>query len=366
MKAFVTGGTGFIGRRLVIKLVESGNEVFALVRSQKAASEISSIGAFPVIGNLFDKEIIRDALISCDVVFHLAAWYRVGSRNQDDAYRVNVEGTRNVLEAAIEARVPKIIYTSTLAVNGDTHGKLVDERYIPPEGSYLTEYDRTKSMAHFEVAIPLLQQGAPIIILMPGIVYGPGDTSLIGKLMQAYYRGWLFLFPAPEIKLTYAYVDDVVNGHLLAAELGKPGSTYMLAGPAAPLKELVYVWAEVTGKPAPIAFIPPAWLQPFAPVVDWIGKFVALPELISRDGISLLNVSYLGRSDKARSELGWQLHPIREGMRTTFDWIAKQELEKQQATSTRKTRTSQAALIMLLAAFSLVVIRWLSLRKKFR
>ena len=184
MKAFITGGTGFIGRRLVERLVQRGDQVQALVRSQKGAADLQAMGAQPVYGDVTDRETMREGMKGCDVVFHLAGWYKLGGRNIGEGEAINVEGTRNTLELAYELGISKIIYTSTVAVFGDTHGSLPDESYQGPEGPFLTEYDRTKWIAHYKVAHPLIEKGAPVIILMPGVVYGPGDPSLVGDLMR--------------------------------------------------------------------------------------------------------------------------------------------------------------------------------------
>lgn len=324
MKVFVTGGTGFIGGALVRKLIERGDDVYALVRSQPAAQELESIGVHPVLGDVTDRESMRTGIAGSDIVFHVAGSYKIGEMDSQ-AEKINVDGTQNVLSLAYELGVPKIVYTSTVAVFGDTHGELVDETYqMPPEQDFLTDYDRSKWLAHYAVALPLIQKGAPIVIVQPGVVIGPGDQSLVGELMKRFYQG-KFPFPlltGPEFTVTYAYLDDIVDGHLLAAEKGKPGESYVIAGPALSLAQAVNQWSQIAGKPLPVLSIPARFLTPFTPLMGAIQRIVPLPSILSRDSLAMLNATYTARADKARKELGWEPRPVQVAFRQTFEWIA--------------------------------------------
>lgn len=322
MKTFITGGTGFIGRHVVQKLIERGHVVQALVRSQRGAAQLEAMGAQPVWGDITASESMHDAIRGSDAVFHLAAWYKVGARDTRKAELINVEGTQNVLELAFNLKVPRILYTSTIAVYGDTHGALPDESYVPPSEPFLTEYDRTKHLAHYQVALPLIQRGAPITILMPGAVYGPGDPSLLGQTMSLFYRGFFPIVLGPEMTLTYAHVDDVAEGHLLALEKGKPGEVYHLTGPALTLGEAMKMWAEASGQRAPLFSIPAKAIKPLAPLVGALANRLPLPEVISRDALAIVDATYLGRADKAISELGWTRRPPALGFRETFEYLA--------------------------------------------
>jgi nucleoside-diphosphate-sugar epimerase len=260
-----------------------------------------------------------------------------------------------VLSLAHELRVPRIVYTSTLAVFGDTHGELPDETYRA-EGPFLTEYDRTKWQAHYEVAVPLIEAGAPIIIVMPGGVYGPGDTSWLAEAMRLFHRGLMPLVPGPESTVTYAYVDDVAEGHILAAEKGRIGESYILAGPAVPLGEMVEFWAQLTGKRPPAARLPARLISPLAPVAGRVQPALGLPLLVGEDMLRMLGVTYAGRADKARAELGWRPRPLQTGMLETFEWIAA--TEPPDAGQAEK----RAAGLILLAAVVLLIL-WLRRRR---
>ncbi len=326
MKSFLTGATGFIGGRVLQKLIARGDTVTALVRSESGAKKLQALGAKTVLGDLNSLEALREGMRGCDVVFHIAAWYKLGARNLHEAEIINVEGTRHVLGAAHELGISKIVYTSTLAIYGDTHGKIVDETYRMPSGqSFVTEYDRTKWMAHYEAALPLIEKGAPVVIVLPGAVYGPGDSSLVGQMMNAYYHGLMAVFPGPETALTFAHVDDIAEAHLLAAEKGRPGESYITAGPALTLRDASKLWAAASGKRPPLMYVPSRWLKPLKPVARLLGAILPMPEMLSADGVAILGATYIARSDKAQAELGWKPRSPEIGFQQTFESLKRQK-----------------------------------------
>jgi nucleoside-diphosphate-sugar epimerase len=359
MKAFVTGGTGFIGGHVVRKLIERGYDVYALTRSEEGAAGLSALGAQIVDGDIGHRDSMRDGMQGSDVVFHMAGWYKIGSRDWTTAEAINFAGTRNVLRLAQELGVPRIIYTSTTGVFGDTGGKLVDESFFQG-GPFASEYDRTKWLAHYKVAVPLIEEGVPITIVMPGGVYGPGDHSLVGTLMENFYWGRMPAVPAPEFTFTYAHVEDIAEGHILAAEKGKVGESYILTGPAVPLGELVDFWGQITGKPAPLLRIPVRFLLPLAPLLGAIESIIPLPELFSQEAITILGVSYLGRADKAREGLGWTNRTMQIGMSETFRWIDENETPPKPILADRERKVAGLAL----AAAALVLLLWLLGRRR--
>jgi nucleoside-diphosphate-sugar epimerase len=324
MKAFVTGGTGFIGQTVVRQLIERGYQVTALARSESGGAALRRLGAQVVSGDITNRESMREGMRGSDVVFHIAAVYDFSPAGMAQCSHVNVGGTRNVLGLAHELGVPRIVYTSSLAVFGDTHGELPDETYYTA-GPFLNEYDHSKWQAHYEVARPLIAQGAPIIIVMPGVVYGPGDNSWLLEFMRMFYRGRLPLLPGPESILTYTYVEDVAEGHILAAEKGRIGESYILAGPAVPTGEMVDFWAQLTGKPRPVVRIPARLARNLAPVAERAQAMLPQSQAMSAELFRTMGVSYAGRADKARTELGWRPRPLQTGMLETFEWIAATE-----------------------------------------
>lgn len=361
MKAFVTGGSGFIGQHVVKKLLARGYEVYALARSAEATAVLQDLGCTVVPGDITDVASMREGMAGSDIVFHMAAWYKIGNVDWVKAEAVNVGGTRKVLRLAFELGIPKIIYTSTTAVFGDTNGQLVDEQYYKG-GPFLSEYNRTKWLAHYKVALPLIEKGAPITIVMPGGVYGPGDTSIIAQLMREFYRG-LPVLTGPETTLTYAHVEDVAEGHLLAAEKGKLGESYILAGPAIPLGEMVDFWGHLTGKSAPLVRVPANFVKPFAPIVGTVSNTVSLPEMYSKESVNALGATYIARADKARAELGWTTRPLQTGMLETFAWIKETEaLADAQAPDNDLEK--QIAVVALVTAVALLTLWFLGRRRQ--
>lgn len=325
MKAFVTGGTGFIGKHVVRKLLGRGYRVDVLARSAASAEEVRHLGANPVRGELNTPDTYRQAMQSSNVVFHIAGWYELGSTDQETAHKINVEGTRSVLQTAVEVKVPRIVYVSTIFVLGDTHGVLADETYVrPPDQPFLSLYERTKWEAHTRVAEPLIAKGAPIIIVMPGGVYGPGDHSLIGDFMTRYYRGQFPVFPAPDLAVTYAHVEDIAEGIILASEKGRLGESYLLVGPAKTMHTMVRLWSRLAGVPEPLIEFQGSFLKPLAPLMDALAEKVPLPRVLTGDVVRLTDATYIARSDKARRELGWTQRPLEEGMLQTLSWVANE------------------------------------------
>jgi nucleoside-diphosphate-sugar epimerase len=355
MKAFITGGAGFIGQYVVRKLILRGYDVYGLARSEKSATQLMRMGAHVVPGDINDRESMREAMTGSDVVFHLACWYDYCQQGRDQAETTNVAGTRSVLQLAHELAVPRIVHVSTVVVFGDTRGELVDETFFQG-GPFLSEYDRTKWLAHYKVAMPLVEKGAPIITVMPGVAYGPGDTSWLADLMRLFYRGLMPAVPGPETTVTYAHVEDIAEGIVLAAEKGQIGESYILAGPAIPLGEMVDFWAHLTGKRAPALGIPARAMRPLAPVVGQLASAITLPSIFSDELTGLLGATYMARSDKARAELGWTARPLQVGMLETFEWIAATEPP---GAGDREKRIALAALLAAL----LLVVAWLAGRR---
>lgn len=358
MKAFVTGGSGFIGQQVVRKLITRGYEVHALARSEQSTAVVRNLGAIPVPGDITDTASMRAGMAGSDLVVHLAAWYHIGAPDWMEAEAINVGGTRRVLHLAHEVGVPRIVYVSTVAVFGDTKGQLVDETFFQG-GPFLTEYDRTKWLAHYKVAVPMMEEGAPIIIAMPGFVYGPGDTGMGNQMMRMFYRG-LPVLPGADTTLTYVHVEDVAEGIVLTAEKGRLGESYILAGPAIPLGEMVDFWAHLLGRRAPAMRVPGTVIRPFAPLLGAISSVAPIPATFSEEATRTLGATYMARSDKARAELGWKTRPLQTGMLETFKWIEATEPPPAPA----RTRERQVVGLVLLGTAVLLLLWLLGRRRK--
>ena len=311
MRYAVTGATGFVGDALVRLLRANGHDVVALVRSPARAAALSASGVTLVEGDLDDSVALDRLNVGVDGLFHVAGWYKLGNPRPEDGWRVNVDGTANVLAAAHRGGVPKVVYTSTLAVNSDTHGKVVDESYRF-SGRHLSVYDETKARAH-DVASAAAQDGLPVVIVQPGLVYGPGDTSQTGTLVAAVLRGRRPTVPAGGT-VCWGHVDDIAHGHLLAMEQGAPGESYFLAGEPCSLADGLRMLAELAGKPGPMV-LPASLVKIAGAAVGVVERVVRLPAGYSSETMRAGLATYLGSAAKAYGELGWTSRPLREGLR---------------------------------------------------
>ncbi len=317
MRAFVTGGTGFIGGYVARKLRDRGDDVVALVRSPKKAAELEALGCEPVAGDLSSRQELQRSMAGCDAVFHIAAVYKVGipTRECDEMRDANIGGTERTLDAAVGAGVKKIVYVSTVGYFGNTRGRVVDETYVrEDDGNYLSCYDETKLKAH-AVAKDRIAKGAPIVIAQPGGVYGPGDQSEIGNFVRNMSTGKLRFKSFPDVGFNMGYVDDIADGIILAHDKGQVGESYVFGGEISTLGELVDKVAELSGR-KPIKLTMPAWaVKASIPMAPLVTKMMGLPpnlrELIkTSDG-----VTYWATDAKARRDLGYSPRNLEEGLR---------------------------------------------------
>jgi nucleoside-diphosphate-sugar epimerase len=272
-------------------------------------------------GDVTDRESMRGSMAGADAVFHLAAWYAIGIRPQDRArmWAINVDGARNTLELAVELGVPRIIYTSTVGIFGNTHGRIVDESHHASKEEMASEYERTKWIAHYEIAAPMQQKGAPIIIVQPGGVTGPGDATPQSSIYRYYVRRMPIFFGAKS-GLTWAHVDDIAEGHVLALEKGKPGESYILAGPPLTYKEAMQTLEKIAGVPAPRIYMPGWMAAAMARVVGFFERTVELRNELSSEALSMMaGYTFFGSAEKANRELGWQPRPVEETFKETLE-----------------------------------------------
>lgn len=317
MKYFITGATGFIGGRVAQQLVAAGHQVTALVRSKSKAVELAKLGVALAEGDILDKDSMRSPMTGVDGVYHIAAWYKIGAKDKSAAERINVAGTRNVLELMKALKIPKGVYTSTLAVFSDTGGRVVDESYYFG-GGHLSEYDRTKWCAHYEVALPMMKAGLPLVIVQPGVNYGPGDTSTIGDALRQYLQGKLPLVP-DKTAYCWAYVDDTARGHIQAMEKGTAGESYIIAGPAHTLAGALQLAEKITGIKAPKLRASPAMLRAMSGFMSVIEKIIPVPSQYASETLRVsAGATYLGSSSKAEQELEFHARPLLQGLQETL------------------------------------------------
>jgi nucleoside-diphosphate-sugar epimerase len=290
------------------------------VRHARRAGALRELGCELVEGDLaaMSGDVLRSALGGADALFHLAGSYRVGIAANEHAgmFQANVGATRAALDAAIAARVRRIVYVSTANVYGDTGGRVVDETYRRPQPPrYLSYYDETKYVAHL-AAEERIASGAPILIALPGMVYGPGDHSQVGATIAQAMAGRLPVINAPELGGTLVHVDDLAAGILLVHDKGVIGGQYVLGGEIATLREVVRRAAALAGKRPPLLSTPSWLLHGVAPLGGLIGRVFAgapnVPEMVrASDG-----VTYWATDAKARVELGYAPRDLEAGLRT--------------------------------------------------
>lgn len=313
MRAFVTGATGFVGGRLAERLRKRGDEVVALVRTPVRAERLRGLGCELAEGDLSSRAGLAAAAAGSDAVFHLAAIYRNGvpASRRPELFEVNVQGTENVLDAAVDAGVARIVYVSSNVVFGNTRGRVVDETYEPPAGEYVSVYHETKALAH-RAAEERIARGAPVVIVQPGGIYGPGDHTGIGPLLEGAARGKLVVLPFGSAGLNWTYVEDAAEGILLAHDRGRVGETYVVGGEIATLREAVERAFAVAGRRPRIIPVP-TWLVRLAtPLGPLLGLSVS-DYVSASDG-----VTYWGTDAKARRELGYAPRSLDEGLRAAF------------------------------------------------
>lgn len=319
----VTGATGFLGGELVKQLIGRGHLVTAFVRSPEKAALLGSLGVQLQVGDITDRASLRPAMEGVDGVFHTAAWYRIGApRDAHLGELINVEGTRHVLETARDLDIPRVVYTSTVGVFGDTHGQLVDETYYA-EGPFLTAYDRTKWTAHYQVAVPMARAGLPLMIVMPGAIYGPGDRSGLHTTLRQLLRGRLFATPRG-VSFCWGYVEDVARGLRQAMDTGRPGESYLLTGPVHTFEEAYDLAAQLAGRRKPFLHPRPFTMRAAAALTALLERWNVQPRVASETLRLMAGTTWIGSSAKAEKELGWSARPLDEGLRHTIEHELRQ------------------------------------------
>jgi dihydroflavonol-4-reductase len=320
MRAAITGGTGFIGHSVVRQLRERGDAVVALVRDAGRAGTLRELGCEVVEVDLATAPTsgLQATMDGADAVFHAVGSYRVGIPASEHAamYQANVGTTRAVLDAAIAAAVPRIVHVSTINVYGDTQRRVVDEAYRRPQPPrFLSYYDETKYLAHL-VAEERIAAGAPILIALPGTVYGPGDPSQLGATIRHAMAGRLPVINAPELGVNLVHVEDAAAGIILVHDRGRIGEEYVLGGEIATVREVVRGAAAVAGKRPPWLTAPSWLLRAVTPLGGLIGRPLAgepnLREMVrASDG-----VTYWATDARARVELGYAPRDLEAGLPT--------------------------------------------------
>ena len=308
MRVFVTGATGFVIGAVARALRARGGVVVALVRDPSRATALTGIGCELVGGDVVDPTSARDEIGRCDALIHGAAIYEIGvtAERRQVMEATNVTGTRSILEVARAAGVARVVYVSTIAAFGNTHGTVVGEGFGPtsPPNS---AYEDTKRRAH-QIALDAARGGVPIVIVQPGQVYGPKDHSAIGANLLALAQGKLRYRAIEGLGLNFVHVDDLADGILRALDRGRLGECYVLGGEITTLGDAYRAVASATGRGLPPLVIPDAVLRLAGALIPSMKEVVA----------SALGVTFWATDAKARAELGTKPRDLKTGMRDVF------------------------------------------------
>jgi farnesol dehydrogenase len=321
VKVLLTGATGFLGRAVARRLSAAGHELRLLVREASVLDGLPD-GADLVRGDVTDQASVRRAAFGCEAVMHMAALVKMWAPERAHFDAVNVGGLLNALGAAREAGA-RLVYTSSFIAVGPTGPAPADESWRHP-GGYRNDYERTKAAAD-GLAQQAIDGGQDVVRLYPGVVYGPGaltDGNLVVKMVLDHLRGDLPGIVGPGDRVwSYAFVDDVAEGHLRALERGRAGERYFLAGENVTMDQLFALVADLTGVPAPRRHIPygVAWALGLG-MWGWAELTGHEPRL-THQVVNVFREHWAYSSAKAQAELGYTSRPLREGLRITLQWL---------------------------------------------
>jgi nucleoside-diphosphate-sugar epimerase len=326
MPIFLTGATGFIGNKLAHALAQRGDIVHALCRKTSDISTLNHPNIKIFYGDVTDRRQIEMAMKGCDYGYHLAAYARSYSRDKQDYFRINVDGTKNICEAAIHTGMKKIVITSTIVTFGPTGKQPVDETIKRDESKFYTVYEHSKFVAEKAVE-EFIKKDLPAVIVNPTRIFGPGlmnESNSVTIMIQMYLKGKMRTILGNGNGIgNYGYVNDVVNGYLLAMEKGKIGEKYILGGENISYNDFFRTITEVCGKKFIIFKIPYQLAIFFGKAEELKAKIFKSYPLITPEWVETfaLNWSYTNR--KAETELGYTVTPFRDAVKQTIDWLNK-------------------------------------------
>lgn len=322
MKAFVTGSTGFLGSHVARVVQNHGADLRLLVRPTSRLDNIADLNAERVGGDLRDLDSLKRGMADCEVVFHVAADYRLWAVNGQELYQSNVEGTRNILQAAQDCGVRRVVYTSSVATMAfGNNGRLTDESTPVTLSNMIGDYKRSKFMAE-RLVIEAARGGQDIVMVNPTTPVGERDIkpTPTGQIIVDFLRR---KFPAyVDTGLNLLDVLDCAEGHLLALEKARPGERYILGGENLTLKQILDKLAAITGLPSPRIELP--YVVAYAAgVVDTLvtGKLRRREPRVTLDAVRMGRKKMFVSSAKAERELGWRPGPVDNALRRAVDWF---------------------------------------------
>jgi nucleoside-diphosphate-sugar epimerase len=325
IKVLVTGASGFIGRKLCFSLAEMGYQVVGLCRNTSHPFLIQHRNIQFVKGDVLDEGSLLKAMKDCYQVYHTAAMAKMWCRKEEDFYDVNVVGTRNVLSCALRFGVQRVVHTSTCGVWGPTLNLPVSEN-DPRAVGFAISYERTKYLAEIEVK-EFVQRGLEVVIVNPSRVYGDGpitDSNTVSKMVRGYLRGtWKFIPGDGKSIANYAFVDDVVNGHISAMQNGSNGERYILGGEDVSFNGFFKILKQITGMKRSLYKIPVQLIKAFSLFELAKMKLFNLTPYFLPEFADRLKCNQQYSSLKAIRELDYRITPFAVGLNKTVNHFQK-------------------------------------------
>lgn len=323
MKIFITGATGYIGHQLTLKLARQNNIIHILVRNLTSPFIPVHPNIIVFVGDITNRESMLKALAGCEQVFHVAALVNFFSKDPELFYKINVEGTRNLLNASIDAGVKKLVFTSSCAVLGASVNTAKTEK-DPRIESFSNNYDFTKFLAE-NLVREYVHKGLFTVIVSPSKVYGPGietHSISINSIINRFIKNKITFIPRPSALLnTYCFIDDIVNGHMLAMKYGMGGEKYILGGEIISFKNFFQQLRMISGSKARVIETPRSLVKCWA-IGQWLHYLVSNKEpFVTIKGIKHVFANKAYSSEKAIKELGYQITPLKEGLIQTIKYL---------------------------------------------
>jgi dihydroflavonol-4-reductase len=321
MKTLVTGATGFLGAHIVRELLRDGAEVRVLVRAGADQRNLAGLAVDIAVGDLLDRESLARAVKGCDRLFHAAADYRLWLRNPAEMYAANVEGTGNILQAASDAGLAKVVYTSTVGTLGNRgDGTPGDEETPVSLADMVGDYKKSKYFAE-QVAVDFARRGLPLVIVNPSTPVGPLDIkpTPTGKLIVDFVSGRMPAYLDTGLNIVSA--AECARGHLLAAQKGRIGAKYILGGEDLHLSQILTRLAEIASVPAP------RWRLPYRPVLlaahlnELLASVTGREPLIPLAGVQMAKKLMFFSSKRANMELGYVTSPAYHPLEQAVAWF---------------------------------------------
>jgi dihydroflavonol-4-reductase len=326
VRALVTGATGFVGAAVARALLRAAWEVRVLVRPDANRRNLAGLAVESAPGDLLDAASLERAARGCEAVFHVAADYRYGAPNPQQLYRTNVEGTRNVLDAARLAGVQRVVHTSSVGTIGlPADGSPGNETTPVALSDMIGPYKRSKFLAE-QLAREAARGGAPVVIVNPSTPVGPGDVkpTPTGQMVRDAAAGRMPAYV--DTGLNIVHVDDVAAGHLQALQHGRVGECYILGGEDMTLCAILTDIARLVGGQPPRVRLPANALLPLAFVAEGVARLTGGTTRLTVEGVRLARKRMFFSSDKAVRELGYRARPAREALADAIAWLAAQGL----------------------------------------